>query len=127
MKNDVNNFTPLYIKTSFELESIVKSQIETKDTSHFLFLNAWDKPCKYLLNRLQLLEKSGGSKVVHVVDIFDVPNGLGIMKSMIKDFKETTSVECIRNYPTIPMLVRLHGHFPVAVTNMAPLCAELGI
>ena len=121
------SFKPYWVSTSNELESIVKENIENKEVSHYLFVNDWDKICIWFKNQLKELEKQGGEKNVYVIDNFDIPNGLGVLRSVIKDNKETISTTAIQNYTGVPMLVRLHTAFPVTVTYTGSISAELGL
>jgi len=120
-------FKPYWVSNSNELETIVKKSIENKEVSHYLFINEWDTPCIYFKNKLLELEKQGGEKNVYVVDNFEIPNGLGVLRSVIKDNKETISTNAIQNYTGVPMLVRLHTAFPVTVTYTGSISAELGL
>ena len=121
------NCKPYWVSNSNELESIVKKNIEDKEVSHYLFVNDWDTPCIYFKNRLKELESKGGDKNVYVVDNFEIPNGLGVLRSAIKENKETISTNAIQNYTGVPMLVRLHAAFPVTVTYTGSISAELGL
>jgi hypothetical protein len=118
-----NNFNPLKVKNSKHLETIVSTNIEEKKTSHYLIVNEWDSPCKYFLDNLP----TGGDCDLNVIDIFDVPNALDIIKSVIKSNRETISTSCLSTYDQLPILVVIHKTFPRVVTYNGSVGAELGI
>ena len=123
MSKHKNNFSSVRVKNSKHLESIVTSNIEEKNTSHYLIINQWDKPCKFFEERIP----SEGGKDLYVVDIFDVPNVLDVIKSSIKSQRETISTSCLSNYDQLPMLVVIHKSFPRVVSYNGSVGAELGI
>lgn len=127
MKKRANEFAPRWITSSSHLEEVIKQNLQGKDTHYYLFCSDWDVPSNYFYNKLSELENTGSQKIVNVVSIFDVPNGLGILKSAIKDFRETVSTAQIDNYTKVPMLVRVHGAFPVVVDYNGSIGAELGL
>ena len=102
-----NNFRTVRVISSNELDSIVRSEIQAKNVSNYLFVNTWDDVCQYFNAHLDHLDDLGTRENLYVIDIFDIPNGLGIIRSAIKDYKETMSVSSIQNYTKMPMMVRL--------------------
>ena len=121
-----NNFRTVRVTSSNELDSIVRSEIQAKSVSQFLFVNTWDDVCQHFNKHLESLNDLGSQGNLFVINIFDVPNGLGIIRSAIKDYKETMSTTSIQNYTKLPMMVRLHGAFPVLVDYNGSIAAEIG-
>lgn len=112
------------IKSVFELSKVVMECVDSKETNLFLFVNDWDEASKYLLTNLPRYQ---GAKSLYVINVFEIPNALTVMKSIIKDFRETVSTKAIQNYTKIPMMVRLNGCFPTTVDYMGSIWAELGL
>ena len=121
-----NNFRTVRVTSSNELDAIVRSEIQAKSVSHYLFINTWDDVCQYFNTHLDSLKDLGAQGNLFVIDVFDIPNGLGIIRSAIKDYKETMSTNSIQNYTKLPMMVRLHGAFPVLVDYNGSIAAEIG-
>ena len=130
MSKKSNNFVRARVKNSRHLESLVSSNIESKKTSYYLITNQWDKPCNFFNERLpsdsQPTDLKGVS-VLNIVDIFDVPNCLEVIKSCIKSHRETISTACLSRYDQLPMLVVIHKSFPRVVSYNGSVGAELGI
>jgi len=127
MKSKIDQKTPFWVKTSNHLEEIVKENINSKGVSYYFFYAEWDLASSYFVKKLQENECNGSQNLVYCIDIFDIPNGLGILKSAIKDYRETMSTNQIQNYTKIPMLVRMHGGYPVVVDYNGAIGAELGV
>jgi hypothetical protein len=123
MSKKKNNFVSVPVRNSKHLESVVSSNIESKKTSYYLITNQWDKPCKYFNDRLPM----EGTVDLYVVDIFKVPNCLDLIKSCIKEHRETISTSCLSKYEQLPMLVVIHKSFPRVVSYNGSVGAELGI
>ena len=123
MSKSKNNFTSVHIRNSKQLESVVSSNIESKNTAYYLITNEWDKPCKFFNDRLP----QDGDTNLYVVDIFKVPNCLDLIKSSIKSHRETISTSCLARYEQLPMLVVIHKSFPRVVSYNGSVGAELGI
>jgi len=123
MSKQKTNFTSVRVNNSKHLESIVQSNIDGKNTSYYLITNQWDTPCKYFNDNLP----SEGDTDLNVIDIFDVPNALDVIKSAIKSNRETISTSCLSKYDQLPMLVVIHKSFPRVVTYNGSVGAELGI
>ena len=77
MSKQKNNFKANRVYNSKHLDSIVTSNIEAKQNSYYLITNTWDKVCNYFNERLPI----EGTTNLNVVDIFNVPNALDIIKS----------------------------------------------
>jgi 5'(3')-deoxyribonucleotidase len=112
------------IKSVLELSKVVMECVDSKETNLFLFVNDWDQVSRYLKSNLQRYQ---GAKSLYVIDIFEIPNALTVLKSLIKDYRETVSTKAIQNYTKIPMMVRLNGCFPTTVDYMGSIWAELGL
>jgi hypothetical protein len=123
MSKQKNNFKTSNIYNSKHLESVVTSSIESKQNSYYLVVNTWDKVCNYFNDRLP----NDGTTDLHVVDIFNVPNALDVIRSSIKSYKETISTTCLSSYDQLPILVVIHKSFPRVVTYNGSVGAELGI
>lgn len=123
MSKRKTNFNAVRIRNSKHLESVIEANIENRGNSYYLILNQWDTAPQYFWNRLP----EGGDVDLYVIDTFDVPNVLDIMRSNIKSFKETISTTCLSNYDQLPMLVVMHKAFPRVVTYNGSISAELGI
>lgn len=123
MSKRKTNFNAVRIRNSKHLETVIEANIENRGNSYYLILNQWDTAPQYFWNRLP----EGGDVDLYVIDTFDVPNVLDIMRSNIKSFKETISTTCLSNYDQLPMLVVMHKAFPRVVTYNGSISAELGI
>ena len=123
MPRTKNSFKAFRIRNSKHLSSVVTSNIEEKKTSHYLITNQWDKPCVFFNDRIP----QDGETDLYVVDIFDVPNCLDVIRTSIKSHKETISTACLSEYTQLPMLVVIHKSFPRVVSYNGSVGAELGI
>lgn len=115
------------ISNSDSLENIVRGNIEEgAETSYYLILNSWDKVS---LNFRNIIAKSDndGPNTVNVVDIFDIPNVFGVIKSAIQESRETISTVSLKSIPKVPCLVVLHKAFPRVVDYNGSILAELGL
>ena len=123
MSKQKNNFKTSRVYNYKHLESIVTSNIEGKQNSYYLITNTWDKVCNYFNDRLP----SEGTTDLNVVDIFNVPNALDVIKSAIKSHRETISTACLSKYDQLPMLVVIHKSFPRVVSYNGSVGAEIGV
>tara|TARA_B100000900_G_scaffold272471_1_gene232732 strand:+ start:192 stop:563 length:372 start_codon:yes stop_codon:yes gene_type:complete len=123
MSKQKNSFKTHKIYNSKHLESIVKSNVEGKQNSYYLITNTWDKVCRYFNDNLPV----DGSTELHVVDIFNVPNALEVIKTSIKSHRETISTSCLSRYDQLPMLVVIHKSFPRVVSYNGSVGAEIGV
>ena len=118
-----NNFSVVNLKTSKQLESTVVSNIEDRNYAYYLIVNKWDDVCNYFNDQLP----SDGITDLNVIDIFDVRNPLGVIRSAIKSHRETISTACLQSYDQLPMMVVIHKSFPRVVTYNGSIGAELGM
>ncbi len=123
MSKQKNNFKTSKIHNSKHLESVVTANIEGKQNSYYLITNSWDKVCNYFNDRLPI----DGFTDLNVVDIFNVPNALDVIRSAIKSHRETISTACLSRYDQLPMLVVIHKSFPRVVSYNGSVGAEIGI
>ena len=123
MSKQKDNFKTYQIYNTKHLESVVKSNIEGKQNSYYLITNSWDKVCNYFNDRLP----TDGITDLNVIDIFNVPNALDVIKSTIKAHRETISTACLSRYDQLPMLVVIHKTFPRVVSYNGSVGAEIGI
>ena len=123
MSKQKNNFKTNKVYNTKHLESVVNSNIDSKQNSYYLITNSWDKVCNYFNDRLP----SDGTTDLNVIDIFNVPNALDVIKSAIKSHRETISTSCLSKYDQLPMLVVIHKTFPRVVTYNGSVGAEIGI
>jgi len=123
MSKQKASFRSYSIKNSKHLESVVSSNIKEKNTSYYLILNQWDQISNHFRSSLP----NDGITDLNVVDIFDVPNALDVIKSAIKSYRETISTSCLNRYDQLPILVVIHKSFPRVVTYNGSVGAELGI
>ena len=123
MTKQKNSFKKTKVYNSKHLESIVKSSIASKQNSYYLIVNTWDKVCNYFNDRLPV----EGETKLNIVDIFNVPNALDVIRSAIKSHKETISTSCLSRYDQLPMLVVIHKSFPRVVSYNGSVGAEIGI
>tara|TARA_R110000851_G_scaffold243579_1_gene396185 strand:- start:7 stop:348 length:342 start_codon:yes stop_codon:yes gene_type:complete len=111
------------------------SNIKGNDLSYYLILNTWDTPSDYIWDRLPGPE---GTKDLNVIDIFDIPNVLSQMRSVVtrESSKEDIPYSWLSGYSQLPMLVVLHNVttkagkqnlFPRMVTYNGSILAELGL
>jgi hypothetical protein len=123
MSKQKNNFKTSKVYNSKHLESVINSNIDNKQNSYFLITNTWDKVCNYFNDRLP----TDGNTELHVVDIFNIPNVLDVIRSTIKSHRETISTSCLNQYDQLPMLVVIHKSFPRVVSYNGSVGAEIGI
>lgn len=123
MNKQKNSFKTHRIYNSKHLESVVKSNIEGKQNAYYFITNSWDKVCNHFNESLPV----DGTTELHVVDIFNVPNALDVIKSAIKSHRETISTSCLSRYDQLPMLVVIHKSFPRVVSYNGSVGAEIGI
>lgn len=117
------NFKSTKISNSKHLDSLVKTNVEGKSTSYYLITNSWDDVCNYFNDRLP----NDGTTDLNVVDIFNIPNALDVIKSAIKSHRETISTACLSRYTQLPMLVVIHKSFPRVVSYNGSVGAEIGV
>lgn len=123
MSKQKNNFKTNKVHNSKHLESVVKSNIDSKQNAYYMITNTWDKVCNHFNDRLP----NDGVTDLNVVDIFNVPNALDVIKSAIKSHKETISTACLSRYDQLPMLVVIHKSFPRVVSYNGSVGAEIGL
>ena len=123
MSKQKNNFKSTKIYNSKHLESVVTSNIEGKKNSYYLITNTWDNVCNYFNDNLP----SDGTTDLNVIDIFNVPNALDVIRTAIKSHRETISTSCLSKYDQLPMLIVIHKSFPRVVTYNGSVGAEIGI
>ena len=123
MSKQKNNFKSTKIYNSKHLESVVTSNIEGKQNSYYLITNTWDNVCNYFNDNLP----SDGTTDLNVIDIFNVPNALDVIRTAIKSHRETISTSCLSKYDQLPMLIVIHKSFPRVVTYNGSVGAEIGI
>ncbi len=123
MNKPKNNFKSTKVYNSKHLESLVTSGIENKRNSYYLITNSWDKVCDYFNKKLP----TDGATNLNVIDIFNIPNALDVIKTAIKSHRETISTSCLSRYDQLPMLIVIHKSFPRVVTYNGSVGAELGI
>ena len=135
MSRQKNNFTTVSVKNSKHLQEVMISNIKGNDLSYYLILNTWDTPSDYIWDRLPGPE---GTKDLNVIDIFDIPNVLSQMRSIVtrESSKEDIPYSWLSGYTQLPMLVVLHNVttksgkqnlFPRIVTYNGSILAELGL
>jgi hypothetical protein len=123
MSKHKNNLRKSKVYNSKHLESIVTDNIDSKQNSYYLITNTWDKVCNYFNDRLPV----DGTTDLNVIDIFNVPNALDVIKSAIKSHRETISTSCLSRYDQLPMLVVIHKSFPRVVSYNGSVGAEIGV
>jgi len=123
MSKHKNNLRKSKVYNSKHLESIVTDNIDSKQNSYYLITNTWDKVCNYFNDRLPV----DGTTDLNVIDIFNVPNALDVIKSAIKNHRETISTSCLSRYDQLPMLVVIHKSFPRVVSYNGSVGAEIGV
>lgn len=111
------------IRSSKHLESVINKSIEGKEVTHYLIVNEWDKVCNTFKESLPVET----SKDVYVIDIFNVPNAMEVIRSCIKSVKETISTKSLSYSSQLPMMVILHKTFPRVVEYNGSIAAELRI
>ena len=123
MARQKNNFTVVRIKSPKHLDSVATLSIQDKDTAYYLITNSWDPVCNYFNDRLP----TDGTTDLNVIDIFNVPNALDVIKTSIKAHKNTISTSCLSQYEQLPMLVVVHKSFPRVVSYNGSVGAEIGV
>ena len=135
MNNRKSNFRAVNINNSKHLQDVMTASIKSNSISYYLILNTWDTPSKYLWDRLP---EDGGLKDLNVIDIFDIPNVLSQMRSLLgrESSRDDIPYSWLSGYTQFPMLVVLHNVvsnggkqnlFPRVVTYNGSIAAELGM
>lgn len=104
-----------------DLEYAMHEALLEDSRTYFLFLNTWDTDCKYFLNNVPK------DNNIHVIDFFDVPNGIQIMRSYLKEYAEGISTYPLDTFSKAPCLIRLSSQ-GLSMTDSNNLIArEFGI
>lgn len=111
------------LTTSEELELAVVENLTERETAYYLITNDWDTAPKWFKDHL----KENEGYPTFIVDIFDVPNTLGVISSAVKSVKETISTKPLAEYSQLPMLVVISKNFLRVVTYNGSIGAELGL
>lgn len=143
MQKQKTNFKPVKIRNIGHLKSIVKSNIESKNSAYYLIVNQWDDVCNYFNSKLDWDGPYEENSVdLNVIDLFDIrsdiqnsnpgnyPNyrdPLAAIRMVIKSHRETVSTLCLQSYDQLPLLVVVHKSFPRLVSYNGAIGAELGI
>jgi hypothetical protein len=143
MQKQKTNFKPVKIRNIGHLKSIVKDNIESKNSAYYLIVNQWDKVCNYFNSKLDWDGPYEEDSVdLNVIDLFDIrsdiqnsnpgnyPNyrdPLAAIRMVIKSHRETVSTLCLQSYDQLPLLVVVHKSFPRLVSYNGAIGAELGI
>ncbi len=141
MSQQKSNFHPVKVRNIGHLRSIVKSNIEDKNSAYYLIVNQWDEACNYFSSKLDWDSPRGAESTdLNVIDIFDIrsdiqmgdrdPNyrdPLAIIRSTIKSHRDTISTSCLNSYDQLPLLVVVHKTFPRMVSYNGAIGAELGV
>ena len=143
MQKQKTNFKPVKIRNIGHLKSIVKSNIESKNSAYYLVVNQWDEVCNYFNSKLDWDGPYEEDSVdLNVIDLFDIrsdiqnsnpgnyPNyrdPLAAIRMVIKSHRETVSTLCLQSYDQLPLLVVVHKSFPRLVSYNGAIGAELGI
>jgi len=115
------------------LAGIVDYYINNKDTSYYLIVSPWDKVSTNLLFKLEEKcrerDAAGGEADcdLNVVDIFNIPNALEILKYRIKEYRESITTAPLNNNSKLPLLVVMHKAFPRVVDYNGSIFVELGL
>ncbi len=67
----------LNVKTSTQLNNLLKRQKKTKESTRLLFVSLWDEASDNLLDKVRASKKK---KDVYVVNTFDVPHSTAIFR-----------------------------------------------
>ena len=120
---------PRQVATPGELESIIVEGMNDKSNSYYLFVSEWDEVSLTLLHRLSKVvgDVTENARTVNVIDIWDIPNGLDVIRSSIQKHKESISTFPLRSFSQLPMLVVLHKAFPRVVDYNGSIFVELGL
>lgn len=143
MQKQKTNFKPVKIRNIGHLKSIVKANIESKNSAYYLIVNQWDDVCNYFNSKLDWDGPYEENSVdLNVIDLFDIrsdiqnsnpgnyPNyrdPLAAIRMVIKSHRETVSTLCLQSYDQLPLLVVVHKSFPRLVSYNGAIGAELGI
>tara|TARA_R110000772_G_scaffold238180_2_gene350201 strand:+ start:374 stop:763 length:390 start_codon:yes stop_codon:yes gene_type:complete len=129
MQKPASNFLLNFVRSSGALKRVVEGNIQDKENAYYLFVNDWDEVSKVLLNRLMdsSLDVTHPKGTVNIINTFDVPNGLNIIRESIQSFRETITLAPLKSYSKIPMMVVLHKAFPRVVDYNGSLFVELGV
>lgn len=115
-----------YVFSADYLHQVVKADATFSQLSYYLIVNSWEDVCK-TFEAAALTKRDVEGIPFSIIDIMDVPNCLEVMKSAIREVKDTINTSALNNYSQLPMLVVLHGAFPRAVTYNGSISTELGV
>lgn len=118
------NFYPHFVRSTNELHSLVKDGIESKTNHYYFITNTWGDTSKVLMDSIIRLS---GTTRLNVIDIFDIPNALQVIKSVIKEEKNIVSVPSLNEAQVVPCLIVVHGSYPRVVTYPGAFYSELGM
>jgi hypothetical protein len=141
MPQKKSNFYPVKIRNIGHLRSVVKSNIEDKNSAYYLIVNQWDSACNYFSDKLDWdSPRWDNSTDLNVIDIFDIrsdiqmgdrdPNyrdPLAVIRSTIKSHRDTISTSCLNYSDPLPLLVVVHKTFPRMFSYNGAIGAELGV
>jgi hypothetical protein len=118
------SFKSNYITHSDDLERTVREGIAAGDNHYYFFINDWDKDSLKLQEKFN---KLNGEKALNIISIWNIPNAVQVIKSVIKEEKESMSVAILNEGMRVPSLLVLHGAFARLVTYSGSYFAELNL
>lgn len=124
MKNLLN---PVYINSPSELDNLVRSYRTVDDFGVFLFLNDWDPVCLNLKRKLDGLKKFNGDRTIYVIDMFEIPNAIQIIRGALQDINSKADVTKIYNYTGMPMLLKASYNLAMPLEYSNAIYQELGL
>lgn len=115
------------VSTVQQLEQVLVSNIEGKEISYYFFYSTWDDHASRLVKKIRSqAAQSGIGRNIYLIDIFDLPNAIGIIKSVLSDIRPTISQAELKFYK-IPQMVCIHKSYPRLVAFNSQLYSELGL
>lgn len=120
-------FDLYYPRSARQLEDVVKGNASESQLSYYLIVNSWEKVCNVFEDTVAARFSPDSEVPLSIIDIMDVPNCLEVMRSAIRESKETINTSALNNYHPLPMLVVMHKAFPRMVSHTCSISTELGL
>lgn len=123
-----SNFCIEQIKSSAHLESVLLDNFDEKNV-YYLIINSWDDVCNNFMDMVNSISNDERADSLYIIDIFDVPNALSVMKSVIKEERESwfKPLSDLNYSSNLPLLIITQKGFPLVIDYNGVISAELGL
>lgn len=119
-----NNFHVVKVDDCGYLETIINDHLQSGKDCRVLFVSEWDKVSQHLM---KAISSNSGVDELFVVDTFDVPNALPLIRGCFGELSEDLpKLPQLRNYPKIPALLSIRKRYPKMLEYNGSIFNELG-